>query len=175
EITAWVISLTLQLQGAKIMPADTRYTSARSRRTYTFDAGLEFKDAGLIAADAAAQVDGSAKVVDLGTGLWEGDMVIDVSAIEIASGDEKYEIIVQLSSSPTFASVIAQGVSLSLGATATLIGSDIASTVGRYILPFHNEGVDGVTYRYARLYTNVTGTLATGINYTAIAAPRYNA
>ena len=152
------------------MPADTRYTSARSRRAFTFDANLEFKDAGLIAADAAAQVDAAAKVVDLGTGYWKGAMVIDVSAIEIASNDERYEIILQLSDSSTFASGIVQGASLSLGALEVLIGADTDSTVGRYVMPFHNEGVDGDTFRYARLYTNVSGTIATGINYTAYAA-----
>ena len=153
------------------MPVDTRYTSAKSRRTFTFDANLEFKDAGLVAADAAATVDSAAKIVDLGTGLWQGNMVIDITAIEIASNDEKYEIVVQLSNSASFASGIVQGVSLSVGALETLIGADTDSTVGRYVLPFHNEGVDGATYRYARLYTNVTGTIATGINYTAFAAP----
>lgn len=151
------------------MPADTRYTSAKPRRTFTFDADLEFKDAGLVAADAAATVDSAAKIVNLGTGFWKGSMVIDVTAIEIANNDEKYEIIVQLSNSSTFASGVVQGVSLSLGALETLIGSDTDSTVGRYVLPFHNEGVDGATYQYARIYTNVTGAIATGINFSAYA------
>jgi hypothetical protein len=154
------------------MPADTRYTSARSRRTFTFDANLEFKDAGLIAADAAAQVDSAAKVVDLGTGFWEGNMVIDVTAIEIASNDERYDIGIQLSDSATFASGIEQGPILALGAKETLIGADTDSTTGRYVLPFHNEGVDGNTYRYARIYVNVTGDIATGINFIAWATPR---
>lgn len=145
-----------------------RYTAAKHRPNYTFDALLQFKDAGLVAADAAAQVSGSAKVVDVGNGLFSGDMVIDVSAIEIASGDESYEIQVQFSSSATFASDIVQGPSLKLGAAATLIGTDVPSATGRFILPFRNEQ-NGVWYRYARLYTNVTGTIATGINYTAFA------
>lgn len=153
------------------MPVDTRYTSAKSRRTFTFDANLEFKDAGLVAADAAATVDSAAKIVDLGTGFWQGNMVIDITAIEIDTNNERYDIGVQLSNSAAFASGIVQGPILAVGALETLIGADTDSTVGRYVLPFHNEGVDGATYRYARIYTNVTGTLATGINYTAFAAP----
>ena len=148
-----------------------RYTSAKHRPSYTFDATFKFKDAGLVAADAAAQVDGSNKIVDLGEGLFEGDMVIDVTAIEIASNDEKYEIQVQLSDSATFASGVVQGSTLCLGALETLIGTDTDSTTGRYILPFRNE-VNGTWYRYARIYTNVTGTIATGINFTAFAAQK---
>lgn len=147
-----------------------RYTSAKHRPNYTFDANLQFKDAGLVAADAGATVSGAAKIVDFGTGLFAGDMVIDVSAIEIASNDESYEIQVQLSSSSTFASDIVQGPSLKLGALETLVGTDVDSSTGRYILPFRNEE-NGVWYRYARLYTNVSGTIATGINYAAFAAP----
>lgn len=148
-----------------------RYTSAKHRPSYTFDANLEFKDAGLIAADDAAQVDSADKIVDLGEGLFEGDLVVDVTAIEIASNDERYDIGIQLSDSSTFASGIVQGPILALGALETLIGADTDSTTGRYILPFRNE-VNGTWYRYARVYINVTGTIATGINFSAWAAKR---
>lgn len=137
--------------------------------SYVFDSALEFKDAGLVAADAAAEVDASAKIVDLGAKFFRAAMVIDVSAIEIASNDERYDIIVQLSSSATFASVILDRATLPLGCLEALPG-DQDSTVGRYILYFDNE-MDGTIYRYARVYTDVTGTVATGINYTAWAAP----
>lgn len=147
----------------------SRYTGAKHRPSFTFDANLEFKDAGLVAADAAATVDAAAKVVDLGEGHFVGAMVIDVSAIEIASNDEKYEIQVQLSDSATFASGIVQGATLCVGALETLIGTDTDSTTGRYVLYFHNEH-NGTWYRYARIYTNVTGTIATGINFTAWSA-----
>lgn len=138
------------------------------RYNYTFDSDLEFKDAGLVAASAAAQVDSAAKIVDLGTGLFRADMVIDVSAIEIASNDELYTISFQVSSSATFASAIAEICTLNLGANEVLTG-DIDSTATRYVLPVHNEYL-GTVYRYARLYTTVAGTIATGINYIAFAA-----
>jgi hypothetical protein len=63
------------------------YTSAKMRPNYIFDANLELKDAGLVAADAAGQVDAVDKIVDVGTGLFRGVAVIDVTAIEIASND----------------------------------------------------------------------------------------
>ncbi len=145
-----------------------RYTSAKHRPSFTFDANLEFKDAGLVAADAAAQVDGSNKIVDLGEGHFVGAMVIDVSAIETASTDERYDITIQLSDSATFASGIVDAAVLPLG-HATPLSGDTTSTTGRYVLYFHNE-LNGTWYRYARVFTDVTGTVATGINYTAWAA-----
>lgn len=146
-----------------------RYTSAKHRPSYTFDAELKFKDAGLVAADAAATVDSAAAIIDLGEGHFVGAMVIDVSAIETDSSNERYDIIVQLSDSSSFASGIVDGAILSLG-HATALPGDTTSTVGRYILYFHNE-INGTWYRYARIYTDCTGTVATGINYTAYAAP----
>jgi hypothetical protein len=149
----------------------SRYTSAKHRPSFTFDAELEFKDAGLIAADAAATVDSVAKIVDLGEGLVEGNLIIDVTAIEIASNDERYEIQMQFSDSSSFASGVVGGATQVLGALEVLIGTDTDSTTGRYVLPFRNE-VNGTWYRYARVYTNVAGAIATGINYVAWAAKR---
>jgi hypothetical protein len=146
------------------------YTAAKSRPTYTFDALLEFKDAGLVAASAAAQVDAAAKVVTLGTGVFKGVMVIDVTAIEVASGDESYKIAVELSDNSGFSSGTEfEKCALVLG-DATIHGGDVDSAVGRYVLPFDNRAADGATYSYARIYTTVGGTVATGINYTAFAA-----
>lgn len=139
----------------------------KTRPKKIFDALLEMKDAGLVAASAAAQVDSAAKVLDMGTGVFEADVEIDVTALEIATNDEVYNICVQLSSSATFASDYVTAVKLELGASE-VINSDLDSTIGRYILSFNNE-FNGAYYRYARIYTVVAGTIATGINYTAYA------
>ncbi len=142
-------------------------TAMRSMPNYTFDTEFEMRDAGLAAADAAAQVDGAAKVADVGDALFSGILVIDVSAIETASNDELYRIIVQGSTTSGFtAGTIENLAELTLGATAVRPGAAITSTVGRYLLPFVNMQ-DDVTYRYLRVYTDVSGTIATGINYIA--------
>jgi hypothetical protein len=60
------------------------------RRSYTLDAELIMKDAGLVAADAAATVSGSAKTLNVGEAAFKGVLVVDVTAIEIASNDELY-------------------------------------------------------------------------------------
>lgn len=142
-----------------------------AKRVYNFDAELEFKDAGLVAASAAATVDSAAKIVDAGANTrFEGVMIVDASAIEIASNDEEYDIIVQGSSSATFASDIQNLAQLNLGATEVRQGGAIDSLAGQYEIPFCNEQAD-ILYRYLRLYTVVAGAIATGINYRAYAAP----
>lgn len=129
---------------------------------HTFDASLVLKAAGLVAASAAV-----ATVVDLGSGLVDADIVIDVSALEVASGDEIYDIVLEGSNVAALASDSVQLASLTLGNNAAPADADTAT--GRYVLPFRNEQ-NGVTYRYVRLYTRVAGAVATGINYSAFIA-----
>ncbi len=134
------------------------------RRNFTTDDGLALKAAGVIAASAAV-----ATILDLGDGFVEGNIVIDVTALEIASNDEIYDIVAQLSPDAAFGTAgnIVERCSLTLCAlevTRTDAAKDAA--IGRYILPFDNE-FGGTLFRYLRLYTVVAGTIATGINYAA--------
>jgi len=142
---------------------------AKQSRDYTYDHAMLMKDAGLVAADAAATVAAAARILDLGLARFDGVLVVTITAVEIASNDERYDIGIQLSNSASFASVIAQGPILAVGALETLIGADQDTAVGTYELPFCNE-INGVLFRYARVYTNVTGTIATGINFSAFVA-----
>jgi len=137
----------------------------------TFDANLEMKDAGLVASSAAATVDSAARILDLGLGLVEGDVIIDVSACEVASGDEVYNIGFQVSSSASFASDIYEVATLILGDAAAIPG-DVDMVEGRYVLPVKNIIFNGTEKRYARLYTTIAGTIATGINYSAYLAKK---
>ena len=123
------------------------------------------KDAGLVAADAAGQVEGSDVIVNLGAGKVEGHLILDVSAIEIADNDEAYKISLQGSSSAAFADTIVDLAEITLGA-AEVIGGDQDSATGRYTVPFSTEK-NGTVYPYVRLYTDVSGTIATGINFFA--------
>lgn len=136
-------------------------------RQFIYDANLVIKDEGIIAASAACLVDTSAQVLDLGEGFIEGNFIVDITEIEIASGDEIYTIILEGSTSSSFASTIVPLAVLLVGANSVIVGgSDVDSTVGRYVIPFRNER-DNVVYPYVRGYTVVVGTIATGggINY----------
>ena len=123
------------------------------------------KDSGLVDADAAGQVDGSDQILDLGAGLIEGLMVVEVSELEIASDDELYKISLQGSSKPDFSDTIEDLAILELGA-AEVLGGDQDSVIGRYKVPVRTEK-NGTVYPYVRLYTDVSGTIATGINFFA--------
>ncbi|RTL04577.1 hypothetical protein EKK58_10280 [Candidatus Dependentiae bacterium] len=137
-----------------------------------FDAALQLKDAGLVAASAAAQVGGQAKIVDIGKGRAEGDIIIDATAVEVDSSNELYTIIAEFSNSASFASGIVPGAMLYLGhATGIPGGGDQNQVEGRYKLPFTNV-INDVHYEYMRLYTLVAGTIATGVNYSAFATKR---
>ena len=70
--------------------------------TFTFDKETELKDAGAITSSAAAQVDGSDKILDLGDAYVQGSAIFDISDIEFGDADETYEIQLQFSDSADF-------------------------------------------------------------------------
>lgn len=146
---------------------------ARNQKDFTLDVQNILKDAGLVASTAAATVGGSARVLDLGAGRTDGIVVVDITACEVADGNESYTIQWQLSSSPTFASDIVSAAALQVG-DSSVTGSSVdtpasAADPTRMELGITNE-VNGVIRRYGRLRTVVAGTVATGINYTAFLA-----
>lgn len=138
----------------------------------TFDAELEFKDAGLVAASAAATVDSAAKVIYVGTGLFKGKMIIDVSAIELASNTEIYDIIVQGCTAEAFtATAIAELAAINLSPKEVKRSDcDKDDGTGRFKLYFDNEN-NGTYYSYLRIYTVVAGDIDTGINFSAYCVP----
>lgn len=145
------------------------FASRFSQKTYDNDLLLK------ASAAVAATANGSL-ILDIGSGLAEFDVVVDVTAID-ANGDESYEIVLQGSPDATFgtaANIVALG-SLTLGgatsARATATGQGAASSTGRYLFASRNE-LNGVTYRYLRIRTVVAGTAPGGITYLAFLAKR---
>lgn len=131
---------------------------------FTFDAGLELKAAGFVTATTT-----EATILDIGSGLVDNMLVLDVSAIEVATGDEKYTIHLEGSNTADMSSGSVSLANIPLGnATAP---ADAATGTGRFAVPFRNEQ-NGTTYRYVRVHTLVAGTIATGINFTAFLSTR---
>lgn len=139
---------------------------------YTYDANMLLKAAALVASTANGTLE-----LDVGDGLLDADLVIDATAIEIDNSDESYEIIVQGSTVFGFgtASAIVPLASITVGDKAStrgaagVIGIGTDDVAGRFVLPFRNER-NGTLYRYLRIRTIVTGTIGTGINYSAFVA-----
>jgi hypothetical protein len=129
---------------------------------FTYDNSLSLKAAGLL----TTSTDGS--ILDLGAGLVDGYLVIDLSACEVATGDEIYTVSLEGSN---VAAMSSGSVCLAKKVFGNLVvPMDAAlSAANRYVVPFRNEE-GGTTYRYVRLSTVVAGTIATGINFAAFIA-----
>lgn len=136
------------------------------RPNKTYDVELLLNEAGVIGASAAGS-----EIVDAGDGEFKGDIVIDVSALEIASDDEIYDIVLQGSSDAAFGTPgnIEEIIAISLSAKEVKrTDSDKDDSTGRYTMPFSNWR-NGTKLRYLRLYIVVAGSIASGggIDFTA--------
>jgi len=140
---------------------------ARNQKDATYDHEMLMKDAGLVAASAAATVATVARVQDVGNARVDARIIVDITAAEAATGDELYTVEVQVSNSATFANTVFIAAAIRLGAAATTFESAVTA-VGRREIAFTNE-INGVVYRYVRIFTRVVGTIATGVNYRAFA------
>lgn len=136
--------------------------STYSMRTY--DHALLLKAAGLVAASAPGSV-----ILDLGDGLMDCDLVLDVSAIEVASNDEIYTVTLEGSTVAAMTSGSVALAEITLGNAPAPADADTG--VGRHIVPVRNE-LNGTLYRYVRINTVVAGAVATGINFSAFLGKR---
>ncbi len=129
-----------------------------ARRWYPRDANLTILSGNstAITADDDDGLGTGNVILDLGSGRFDANLVFDVTALDVSSSDESYDIIIQGSNSATFASGIQEMGRERLGHTSTRKGA-ITSTVGRYEIPFTND-VNGTEYRYARVLVDVAGT-----------------
>jgi hypothetical protein len=128
-----------------------------------FDAGLQLKSAGLVATTTngtSINVEGKARIIEA---------IINITAIEIASNDEVYTIVIQGSANDSTWYNLAER---SFGATEVL-DTDPDTGVGQEFLFFVNERRNPTTadalpavLKHIRVRTIVAGTIATGINYT---------
>jgi hypothetical protein len=139
---------------------------ARNQKDFTFDYDLRLKDAGVIAASAAAQVGGVDKILDVGAARVDGRVIVDTTAVEVDSGNELYQVVVQGSSSATFASGIVTLGEQRFGDSSVTLETVDSPAAARREIAFTNEQ-NGTVYRYIRVYTIIAGTIATGINYVA--------
>ena len=98
-------------------------------------------------ASGAGQVDGSAKELDVGSARLprEAAVEIDVTAMDVADGDETYFIKIEGTNTAGFGGTVVQ-----------LAEIEITGT-GKYILPVANEQADTV-YQYLREYHTIAGT-----------------
>ena len=131
---------------------------------FLYDDALSLKDAGAVTTTTT-----EATILDLGAGLVDGYLVLDVSAVEVASTDEKYTVHLEGSNVAAMSSGSVTLANIPLGNETAPADADTAT--GRFTVPFRNEQ-NGTTYRYVRIYTLVAGSIATGINFAAFIAKK---
>jgi hypothetical protein len=132
---------------------------------FTYDDALALKDAGLITSTTA---ESATTILDLGPGLFDGYLVIDMTACEIATGDEKYTLRLCGSASSTMASGVHVLATKEFG-NLTAPMDQACATAGRYVIPVRNEE-GGTLFQYVSLQYTVAGSIATGMNFTAFLA-----
>lgn len=125
---------------------------------FTYDDALELKASAAVTSSAAGSI-----IVDLGDGLTDAYMVIDVSAVVVNDNDEIYDIVLEGSNVAAMDSGSVSLARIQMGnATAP---ADADTGTGRFVVPFRNEQ-NGTLYRYVRIYTAVAGTTPS-ITYSA--------
>ena len=121
-----------------------------------------YDNATLIRATAAAitATETGSIILDVGAAMLKGDLVINYSGLDVATGDEAYTFMLEGSPDAAFgtaANITVCAMQRIGGATgATPVGTADAAA-GTITIPFRNER-NGTVYRYLRLYTLIAGT-----------------
>lgn len=131
----------------------------RNLLTATFDAATELKDAGAVSATGVGTVNSVARVVNLGLGIALMTLVIDFDALDVSSGDERYEIILEGSTSLTFASDNHVLERVVLG-DSTVNDETVDSTTGRITRRVANSHNGADPMPYVRIRHKIAGTTA---------------
>lgn len=137
-------------------------------RAYSFDANLLLSDnAAAYTVDGYAQVAGADGVLDLGGNQGvtpkqqariDAACVVDITAIDIASGNETYVLRILGCNTSGFLTGVVELAALTLGKGASLIPATQAdSVIGRYEILFCTEQAN-LKYEFVKLFIDVGGT-----------------
>lgn len=153
-----------------------------NQRTYAFDANNLLSDnAAAYTVSGYLQAAGADGVIDLGgnqgvtitlpaiddTATYtpqqariDAMLILDVTAIDIASGNETYQFDIMVSNDPAFAAanvVCAGGVQMGKGASLRGAVAQKDSVTGRYEVPFTNN-IAGAIFQFMKVFLTAGGT-----------------
>lgn len=122
---------------------------------FTYDNALLIRATGA----AITSTETGSVILDVGAGLFRGHLVVDVTAIDVTTGDEAYSLMLEGSPDAAFGTAgnIRVVSELRIGGATFTTPNGAADGVGRFAIPFRNER-NGTLYRYLRLYTLIAGT-----------------
>jgi len=121
----------------------------------TYDAALLIRATGA----AITATETGSLILNVGSGLVDGYLVVDVTAIDVTTGDEAYSLMLEGSPDAAFGTAgnIRVMSELRIGGATFTAPNGAADGVGRFLIPFRNER-NGTVYPYLRLYTLLAGT-----------------
>lgn len=130
-----------------------------------------YDDALIFKASAAVTSSAAASIIDTGPGIGHrvGRVDVNITAIDIASNDEIYQIVVQGSPDAAFGTAgnVVELATLSVGCKeAKITDSDRDDAVGNRTIYFDNLDETGTPLRYLRLWT-VAAIASSSITYSA--------
>lgn len=128
-----------------------------------FDQRLEHRAAGAAALAADTVID---TITQRTNSRTEAITKIHLEAVEIATGDELYTFVIELSDD-NFVTVNEVAAIRDAGATAVRQSGAPDSLVGDEFEIYWANEVNGVAYQYWRLKLFVSGTVATGVGFLA--------
>jgi len=129
-----------------------------------FDIKLKLKDKGSVTASGYGTVDGSAQVVNLGSGLVRGNGIVDVSRLKITANDELYRLHLMGGDDSSFTNEVSL-CSLELGAKESLEGNQDSEQAARYVVAFQNC-LGATVFPFVKIRHEISGT-SPRINYSA--------
>jgi len=107
----------------------------------------------------------SSDVFDCGGAAIRAELYLDVTAVDVTSGDELYQIFVECGDAVGFGGDIIRTGYIELGDSTVVIGG-VDKTTGVYAVPFTNT-LNGVAYPFVRLYVEVGVSTTPSITMTA--------
>lgn len=138
---------------------------------YNWDRNLAFAEDLTLTATGNVQFNAADVIFQIGPGRMDSTLVVSVTAIDISSGNELYDLYLQGSDSPTLASNVFTLAHLQLGHSSVLLGgANVSSVVGRYEVPFTNVVAGTILLDYVRLRLVAAGTTPS-ITFDAWIAP----
>lgn len=130
-----------------------------ARRIAPLDAETKFAEDLTLTASDIVQMDAADRILKIGHGRQDFSLVVDVSALDIVSNDEKYTFLLQGSNAANMAAPLENLAIIELGATEVRAGGARDSVVGRYMVGVSNDVIGD--WDYVHLNVIIAGTTPT--------------
>jgi hypothetical protein len=127
-----------------------------AQRYYPLDALTKFGEDVTLTATGNFQINSADVVLKIGKGRQDMSLIVDVAALDVASGNELYDLLLQGCNAQDFSTAIENLAHIELGHTSVRKGGARTSPIGRYAIPVSNELLG--EFEFVRLRLVAAGT-----------------